>query len=170
VPRRLFFKAFYWAWRRTPRRLRRVAVWAAIPRSPVGAAVVLFDRDGRLLLVRPAYERGNAWTLPGGWAKRGEDLDAAARREAREELGIDVVVRRPAATARGPFREVSVAFEAEWRGEPALGPLDAEIAEARFFPVDALPPLSGPARRLVYDALAAREPRDVAPPASVPAE
>lgn len=51
----------------------------------VGGGV--FDEDGRILLIRNYWADG--WTLPAGLAKHGETLDDAARREIREETGVD---------------------------------------------------------------------------------
>lgn len=56
----------------------------------VGAVVV---RDGRALIVRRAHEpRKGEWSLPGGMLDLGESLVDAARREVREETGLDVEV------------------------------------------------------------------------------
>jgi ADP-ribose pyrophosphatase YjhB (NUDIX family) len=147
---------FYRAWRHTPHAVRAVAVWLAIPRAPSGAALLLFDDAGRLLLVRHSYQRERAWSLPGGWAKRDEDLRRTAEREGAEELGVDLCVGVPLATSRGRFGDVSVAFEASLASSRAELKLDAEIAEARFFALDELPPLFGHARRLVEEALTHR--------------
>jgi 8-oxo-dGTP diphosphatase len=68
------------------------AVWAALPRKRVGAGVVLVDDVGRVLLVEPTYKPG--WEVPGGMVEPGESPRAAAQREAREELGLDVAVGR----------------------------------------------------------------------------
>jgi 8-oxo-dGTP diphosphatase len=60
------------------------------PEVAVGAVCV---RDGRLLVIRRG--RGVAvgrWSLPGGRVEPGETLDAALRRELREETGLDVTV------------------------------------------------------------------------------
>lgn len=62
-------------------------VWRQSPRHIVSAAVVALDDSGRLLLVRSPL-RG--WEIPGGQVEVGESLEAAARREAQEESGIDV--------------------------------------------------------------------------------
>jgi 8-oxo-dGTP diphosphatase len=52
-----------------------------------GALVALWY-EGRILLVRSSYRRG--WSLPGGGLHRGETPLAAALREAREELALDL--------------------------------------------------------------------------------
>ncbi|MFJ2958450.1 NUDIX domain-containing protein [Streptomyces sp. NPDC087270] len=57
-------------------------------RKRVSADVLLRDEDGRVLLVKPTYKPG--WDLPGGMAEANESPDDAARRELKEELGLDV--------------------------------------------------------------------------------
>ena len=51
-----------------------------------GVAVAVWHRD-RVLFVRHSYRKG--YFLPGGNARRRETLRDAARRELREEVGID---------------------------------------------------------------------------------
>ncbi|MDH6579414.1 NUDIX hydrolase [Kitasatospora sp. MAP5-34] len=52
----------------------------------VAAAVLLFDGQGRVLLVDPVYKP--AWEFPGGVVERGEAPTDAAQREVAEELGL----------------------------------------------------------------------------------
>ena len=62
--------------------------YPAHPAVGVGAVIV---RDGRALIVRRAHEpRKGEWSLPGGLLHLGESLADAARREVREETGLDV--------------------------------------------------------------------------------
>ena len=50
-------------------------------------------RDGRALIVRRAHEpRKGEWSLPGGLLNLGESLADGARREVREETGLEVEV------------------------------------------------------------------------------
>lgn len=60
-------------------------------RKRVSADVLLRDEEGRVLLVKPTYKPG--WDLPGGMAEANEAPDDAARRELKEELGLDVTLR-----------------------------------------------------------------------------
>jgi ADP-ribose pyrophosphatase YjhB (NUDIX family) len=58
---------------------------------PKLVAVTIAVRDGRVLLARRAIEPAHGlWTFPGGYVDWGEDLAAAARREMREEVGLDL--------------------------------------------------------------------------------
>jgi 8-oxo-dGTP diphosphatase len=62
----------------------------------VGA--VIEDKDGRILLVKHKPERGGywqgKWICPGGKLKLGETLEEGARREVREETGLDIDITR----------------------------------------------------------------------------
>ena len=55
-------------------------------------AAVIRDGDRYLLCRRPRHKRhGGLWEFPGGKIEPGEGLLGAARREMKEELGLDVV-------------------------------------------------------------------------------
>jgi 8-oxo-dGTP diphosphatase len=59
----------------------------------VGVGVVVRDDLGRLLMVRRGVEPGfGKWALPAGFLNADEDPREAARREALEETGLDVIV------------------------------------------------------------------------------
>ncbi|MFD9720853.1 NUDIX domain-containing protein [Streptomyces sp. NPDC059076] len=54
----------------------------------LAAGVLLFDEEGRVLLVDPTYKPG--WEFPGGVVERGEAPAHAGVREVAEELGIEL--------------------------------------------------------------------------------
>jgi ADP-ribose pyrophosphatase YjhB (NUDIX family) len=113
-----------------------------------GVSVIGADGDGRVLLVRHGYGSGK-WSLPGGGLGKGEDPEACARREMREELGCEledvVLVASFEETHYGAVHRAYV-FTARFSGEPR--PDGREVMEARWFARDALPEgLAAPARR-----------------------
>jgi 8-oxo-dGTP diphosphatase len=65
------------------------AVSIGIPRIPASAGALVWDRKGRLLILKPTYKGG--WTIPGGIIEAdGETPWEACRRETREECGLEV--------------------------------------------------------------------------------
>ena len=63
-------------------------------RNPLPGVVVVIEKDGHVLLGRRrgGYGAGK-WGLPQGYIEFGEDFLTAARREVKEETGLDVEIR-----------------------------------------------------------------------------
>jgi ADP-ribose pyrophosphatase YjhB (NUDIX family) len=63
----------------------------------VGAAVVVRNAAGHVLMVQRSARQFGAgkWCFPCGFVEWGENIRDAARREAREEAGVDVVIGDP---------------------------------------------------------------------------
>jgi ADP-ribose pyrophosphatase YjhB (NUDIX family) len=105
-----------------------------------GVKVMVFNREGELLLVRNSYGRTDLFVLPGGGIGRSETPEAAASREVREETGLAVerlaFVSRHLSRAEGK-RDTIHLFRAEADGEPVAD--SREVEQARFFPLDRLP-------------------------------
>ncbi|MCA3559860.1 MAG: NUDIX domain-containing protein [Aestuariivirga sp.] len=140
-------------------RLKRVAfralkpVLRAVYRQTRGMTlgtrvVVLKEQAGEVLLVRHGYAPG--WLLPGGGVERGEALAQSAVREVREEAGI-VAEEEP--VLHGIFLN-----DAQFKGDHVACYVlrrfraegftpNGEIAEARFFPLTALPDGTTPGTR-----------------------
>jgi len=67
-----------------------------LPGIPVSAGALIYDRGGRLLILKPTYKSG--WTIPGGVMEAdGESPWEACQREVREETGLEVSRGRLAA-------------------------------------------------------------------------
>ena len=61
----------------------------------IGAAAVILDEKGRLLVVRRSKEPAKGtWHLPGGFTEVGETIEQAIAREVKEELNIDIEVKK----------------------------------------------------------------------------
>ena len=59
------------------------------PWPRAGASAVLFRGDAVLLVERSSGPSEGLWSLPGGSIEAGETAEDAARREVREETGLD---------------------------------------------------------------------------------
>jgi ADP-ribose pyrophosphatase YjhB (NUDIX family) len=61
------------------------------PRRPMlGVGALIFDEDRILMAERGGEPLKGWWSIPGGLVETGESLDAAIRREVREETGLAV--------------------------------------------------------------------------------
>lgn len=120
------------------------------PRPALTADIVLLDAERReVLLIRRGNEPfRDCWAFPGGFFDMDdESIEATARRELKEETGLDVVCLEELCTAskagRDPRgRTVSVVFVGvvDRTRLNARGADDAK--EARWFPLDSLPQLA----------------------------
>jgi len=61
----------------------------------VAVATIILDGNDHIVLVRRAIQPGyGKWVCPGGFVDRGEEVVAAAVREAREEAGVEIHIDR----------------------------------------------------------------------------
>jgi len=131
--------------------------YVAYPRvSP--AMMALVTRGRELLLARAHRFPPGMFSALAGFVEPGETIEDCLAREVREEVGVEVCDIRYFGSQSWAFpHSLMIAFTAEHAGGE-IRCEDAEIAEARWFPADALPPLPPSvsiARRLI-DATAAR--------------
>ena len=125
----------------------------AYPRlSP--AVIALVERDGRALLARNARTRMPFFSTLAGFVEVGETLEEAVAREISEEAGIEIEGVRYFGSQPWPLTgSLMIGFTARWAGGE-LRPAPEELAEAGWFPPDALPRLPGRlsiARALIDD-------------------
>jgi 8-oxo-dGTP diphosphatase len=107
------------------------------PKTPLLTTdCVVRDANSRVLLIRRKNEPfKGAYALPGGFIDIGETVEAACRREVREETGLNVDALRLIGVYSDPGRDprghtVSVAYAATLSQSPQPKPgSDAESAE-----------------------------------------
>ena len=111
--------------------------------NPKVAAGTVVEYEGGIVLLRREIEpRAGFWVHPGGFVDRGETLEQAAKRETREEVGLEVEIT----SLLGAFsfhdsEVVVVTFAAQVvSGEPAVGDESLEVRafDPRDIPWDEL--------------------------------
>ena len=125
--------------------------YVAYPRvSPAMMALVTRGRD--ILLARAHRFPPGMFSALAGFVEPGETIEDCLAREVREEVGVEVRDIRYFGSQSWAFpHSLMIAFTAEYAGGE-IRCEDAEIAEARWFAADALPPLPPSvsiARRLI---------------------
>ena len=120
------------------------------------AAVTEEPHRKHVLLVQRGNEpfRGH-WALPGGFLEQDELLEDGARRELREETGLEVGTLEQLGAYDTPGRDprgwiISVVFIARL-AEPARVRGADDAAAARWFALDELPPLAFDHDRILAD-------------------
>jgi 8-oxo-dGTP diphosphatase len=112
-----------------------------VNRGPFLAADMIIELDeGGIVLI----ERRNpppGWAIPGGFVDRGESLEAAAVREAREETGLEVEILDYLYTYSDPARDprhhtVTAVFIGKASGRPVA---DDDAAAVRVVTESTLP-------------------------------
>ena len=108
--------------------------------NPRVVSSVIVERDGDVLLQQRAMEpRAGYWTFPGGFLEVGETTAEGARREAKEEVGLDVTL----GTLLGVYSRPQVGivlvvyYGKAGDGEAIVG--DAESTAVRWFAREEIP-------------------------------
>ena len=124
----------------------------AYPRPALTVDIVTFTlRESRLqaLLIQRAEEPfAGMWALPGGFVRMEESLEDAANRELAEETGLKDIYLEQLYTYGDPQRDprgrvVTVAYYALIPADaPVRSAGGSDARQARWFPIDKLPPLA----------------------------
>lgn len=81
-------------WRALPVAVQWRLMWLINPKFAVGVSGVVFDAQGRVLVLRHTFRRRHPWGLVSGWIKGTESLEAALHRELAEETGLSISIVR----------------------------------------------------------------------------
>ncbi len=115
--------------------------------------------DGKLqVLLIQQFAHKNSWGIPKGHQHEGETLEDCAKREIREEAGIMVTLEQRLPDVGTVFRNedktvVSWLCTVQGSNEPRHDDPDSEVADAKWFHIDALPTLHVYQRPLIAAAI-----------------
>lgn len=121
-----------------PAPIRRWSIRISNARFTVTAGAVIFNEEGKVLLLKHRFRAGSGWGMPGGFLQAGEQPLEALQRELKEEIGIQIddaeifwsrTFRRP--------EQIEILFRGRFKG--TVKPQSMEVELAEWFAVDSLP-------------------------------
>lgn len=124
-------------------------------KNPASTADIIVENEGKVLLVKrknPPYRE--MWAIPGGFIEYAkETLEDAARRELREETGLEALNLTLVGVYSAPDRDprghvIAHVYSAEVNGRPKNGD-DAKAV--KFFSLDKLPKLAFDHDKIIKD-------------------
>lgn len=109
-------------------------------RNPIPTIDIIIEISGGIILIKrknPPF----GWAIPGGFIDYGESAEHAAKREAKEETGLDIENLKQFHTYSAPDRDprhhtISVVFNARAKGIPKA---DDDATDVGIFTKDNLP-------------------------------
>ena len=92
-------------------------------RNPLPTVDIIIEHEDKGVILIKRAKEPYGWALPGGFVDYGESLEDAARREAQEEISLDVKLVGQLGAYSAPDRDprhhtITVVFMAEAEGDP----------------------------------------------------
>jgi ADP-ribose pyrophosphatase YjhB (NUDIX family) len=97
-----------------------------VRRNPVPTVDIIIELPGRGIALIKRKNDPIGWAIPGGYVDYGESLEEAAKREAKEEVGLVVTLKRQLHTYSHPSRDarqhtITTVYIATAAGIPEAG-------------------------------------------------
>lgn len=121
------------------------------PKFSVGVIGVVFNDQGKVLLVEHVFHPHYPWGLPGGWIDANERPPETAQRELLEELSLKVEIKQLLLSEITFKNHIDFAFLCTTQDQP--GKLSGELLRYGWFDPHDTPPLTAFHRRAIDQAL-----------------
>ncbi len=121
----------------------------------IGTGIIITKGNQVLLIKRKGPHGAGTWSTPGGHLDFGETPEQCAAREAKEEVGVDVVEARFRAVTNDIFEEegrhyITLWMDCQTSSQAPFIAAEEEVTELGWFAWDALPsPLFLPLENLL---------------------
>jgi mutator protein MutT len=109
------------------------------PHKHIGVAVIV-NEENYILIDKglPTGLMANLWEFPGGKIEEGETTEDCIKREVKEELGIDIAIKKHLIDINHNYSEFSVTLRVYLAHIIAGNPQPLESAEIRWVKVEEL--------------------------------
>jgi 8-oxo-dGTP diphosphatase len=131
-------------WKRIPSGLRLKIIRATQKKFTASVGVIITNADGKVLLLDHFLRPGSGWGIPGGFIEHGEQPESAAKREIREETGIELE-NLQMLRVRTHYRHIEFLFRAESNDVAEVK--SREIKTLGWFAVDEMPEEMSPIQK-----------------------
>jgi len=127
--------------------------------NPKPACVaIIFNKQNKLLITQRAMNPLKGyWDLPSGFVKKGENAEEALKRELKEELGIEISIKKYFWSVIGdyPYKGVTYmpldfCFFCTFKGNPS--PKD-DVSDFGYFSIEELPKKIAPHHKKIIEKL-----------------
>lgn len=86
-----------------------------IPHHQIGVGMISDSRQRLLIALRPDEAMlGGLWEFPGGKQKKGESIEETVKRELKEELGVEVLVKEKFMHLKHAYSHFRITLHAYW--------------------------------------------------------
>ena len=109
------------------------------PKYTVGVVGVILNEAGQVLFVEHVFHPKKPWGIPGGWIGKDEEPANAVIRGIKEELQLDVEIRRLLLLRKTQRLHLDIAFLCDPLGE--VGELSYELLRYEWRHPEDAPPL-----------------------------
>jgi ADP-ribose pyrophosphatase YjhB (NUDIX family) len=135
-------------WKRIPSRFRLKIIRVTQKKFTASVGVIITNRDEKVLLLEHILRPGSGWGIPGGFIEHGEQPETAARREIREEAGIELENLKML-RVRTTNRHIEFLFRAESNDKAEVK--SREIRSLGWFAVDRMPEEMSPVQKTTVE-------------------
>lgn len=125
-------------WRGFPEWLQWRLMWLLNAKFSVGVTGIVFDDNGKVMLLKHTFRRRYPWGLVSGWVSPAEALEAALLREIAEETDLSITIDQLFRVHTHPrHRSLEAVYLCRFRGG-TFRP-SSEISEIQWREPDDLP-------------------------------
>ncbi len=139
-------------WKSIPGKFRHQIIRLSQKKFTVSVAVLILDKDDKVLLLEHLLRPYSSWGLPGGFIDVGEQPEAAIRREIREEIGLELRTLK-LNRIRTLGSHIEILYTATIDGAPIV--LSSEIKDLGWFYVNEMPEQVSSAQKLLISEIIA---------------